>query len=367
MSDQTQLYEWNATTGTDIGERVIAYINATAIDSYTAAEFVGQIIDADSNWGNAIPYVANFKVMLQFSGGFVGKIEQDVVTPNITLRIKTMTASQMAIVAYLPRPYKNVRVFIRYSTGYNPTISMGNPYSVTTSGTVLVAQPTYKTVLVSNASGNYGIGINEPTLGRLQVEGNMVAHIGNDQNAFVGRNTQNLDKYFYNVFTSTNGDGILWLYNSNQLNAISLNSNGSSWLNGGNVGVGTTNPSEKLTVNGKIKAKELKIEPSSWSDYVFDKEYKIMSLLDLEKYIKLNRHLPEVPNAKEVEANGIEVGEMNKLLLKKIEELTLHLIEKDKELKRERECINEQNKRIENIESLQVKLEAKMLKLLKKK
>ncbi|WP_443938780.1 hypothetical protein [Pedobacter sp. MW01-1-1] len=100
---------------------------------------------------------------------------------------------------------------------------------------------------------------------------------------------------------------------------------------GGNVGIGTTNPSEKLSVNGKIKAKELKIEPLGWSDYVFDEGYKITSLIDLEKFIKLNKHLPEVPSAKEVESNGIEVGEMNKLLLKKIEELTLYMIEMKKE------------------------------------
>ncbi|WP_052266464.1 hypothetical protein [Pedobacter kyungheensis] len=100
----------------------------------------------------------------------------------------------------------------------------------------------------------------------------------------------------------------------------------------GNVGINTTNPTERLSVNGKIRAKEIKVEASNWPDYVFEEDYKVGTLEGLESYIKANKHLPEVPSAKEVTANGIELGEMNKLLLQKIEELTLHLIEKDKEI-----------------------------------
>lgn len=100
----------------------------------------------------------------------------------------------------------------------------------------------------------------------------------------------------------------------------------------GNVGIGLTNPTEKLEVNGKIRAKEIKVETSGWPDYVFSPSYKKMPLAELEKFIQKNGHLPEIPSAKEVELNGVELGEMNKLLLKKIEELTLHLIEQGKEI-----------------------------------
>jgi len=102
----------------------------------------------------------------------------------------------------------------------------------------------------------------------------------------------------------------------------------------GNIGVGTLIPNEKLAVNGKIRAKEIKVEPNpaTWPDYVFEKNYKVGTLEELELFIKANKHLPEMPTAKEVAANGVELGEMNKLLLKKVEELTLHLIEKDKQL-----------------------------------
>jgi len=99
----------------------------------------------------------------------------------------------------------------------------------------------------------------------------------------------------------------------------------------GNMGIGAAASSEhKLSVNGKIRAQEIKVETANWPDYVFKPTYKLPSLSETEQFILENGHLPEVPKAEEVEANGIQLGEMNKILLKKIEELTLHLIENDK-------------------------------------
>jgi hypothetical protein len=102
--------------------------------------------------------------------------------------------------------------------------------------------------------------------------------------------------------------------------------------NGGNVGIGITNPSEKLSVNGKIRAKEIKVEATGWPDYVFDEGYKARNLEELESYIKANKHLPGMPSAKEIEANGIAVSEMLKSQQQKIEELTLQLIELNKKV-----------------------------------
>lgn len=100
----------------------------------------------------------------------------------------------------------------------------------------------------------------------------------------------------------------------------------------GNVGIGTDTPSQKLEVNGSVRSKEVIVEEGNWPDYVFDPNYELMPLQELEAYIKENNHLPEVPTAKEVKENGIAVGAINTLVMKKIEELTLYLIEENKRL-----------------------------------
>ncbi|WP_418498521.1 hypothetical protein [Flagellimonas sp.] len=95
----------------------------------------------------------------------------------------------------------------------------------------------------------------------------------------------------------------------------------------GNLGIGTSDPGDyKLAVKGKIRAEEIKVE-TGWADYVFEEGYDLPSLEEVEKHIKEKGHLINIPSAKEVEENGIELGEMNKLLLEKIEELTLYLIQ----------------------------------------
>lgn len=99
----------------------------------------------------------------------------------------------------------------------------------------------------------------------------------------------------------------------------------------GNVGIGTANPDYKLTINGKIKAEEIQVVVDVPADYVFDPEYNLTPLEDLEKYVSEYKHLPGVPNAEQIRADGWRVGEMNNKLLEKIEEITLYLIEMRKE------------------------------------
>lgn len=108
-----------------------------------------------------------------------------------------------------------------------------------------------------------------------------------------------------------------------------------SILNNGNVGVGTRTPTSKLSVGGTVHAKEVKVDLNvPVPDYVFEKNYNLRPLAEVENYINQNKHLPEVPAAKEMEANGVNLGEMNMLLLKKVEELTLYVIELKKEIEK---------------------------------
>lgn len=134
----------------------------------------------------------------------------------------------------------------------------------------------------------------------------------------------------------------------------------------GNVGIGTINPDAKLAVNGTIHTKEVKVDLQGWPDYVFAKEYKLLSLEEVSKYIKENGHLPKMPSAKEVEKNGVLLGEMNKKLLEKIEELTLYTIEQEKEIKKLRnqeeriDKLEQENKQLKNLLDRVSKLEKQL-------
>lgn len=133
-------------------------------------------------------------------------------------------------------------------------------------------------------------------------------------------------------FHSNAGTPSLYLRTADGDNNVLIRPNGSSYLNGGNVGIGTTNPGQwKLAVNGNIRAKEIKVE-SGWADFVFYDDYRLPSLNEVENHIKRHGHLKDIPSAQEVEEQGVFLGEMNAKLLQKIEELTLYTIQQDKEI-----------------------------------
>ena len=102
----------------------------------------------------------------------------------------------------------------------------------------------------------------------------------------------------------------------------------------GNVGIGTNSPQGKLAVNGTIYSTKVKVTQSGWADYVFGNQYHLPSLKELETFIHLNHHLPNVPNAAEVEKNGLDVGDNQRILLEKVEELTLYIIELNKRVEK---------------------------------
>ncbi|MBD1261606.1 hypothetical protein HZY62_13460 [Maribacter polysiphoniae] len=198
-------------------------------------------------------------------------------------------------------------------------------------------------LVIKDISGNVGIGTTNPT-GKLQVQGDsgeqsqgQIHIIGNGQ--------------------SGPGDAYISFYEGVEANSkwsvgVKDNDNAFSISHGltmdaapklvisdvtGNIGIGTSNPGIwKLAVKGKIRAEEIKVE-TGWADYVFKDDYNLPTLEEVEKHINEKGHLINIPSAKEVETNGIELGEMNKLLLEKIEELTLYTLQQEQKLFRQEE------------------------------
>ncbi|MEM9361247.1 MAG: pyocin knob domain-containing protein [Bacteroidota bacterium] len=143
-------------------------------------------------------------------------------------------------------------------------------------------------------------------------------------------------------FRSTNRDGIgTW--------SRVVHAEGNQMING-SLGIGTANPgSYKLAVKGKIRAEEIKVE-TGWADYVFKQDYDLPTLEEVEKHIQQKGHLINIPSAEEVEENGIQLGEMNKLLLEKIEELTLYTLQQQKQIDDYEQNIHQLIQRVEVLE-----------------
>jgi len=144
-----------------------------------------------------------------------------------------------------------------------------------------------------------------------------------------------------NPDTGGGGEGGLWSSNGNNIHYID-----------GKVGIGTSNPDQPLTVNGQIHATEVKVDANVPApDYVFYKDYDLKSLEEIKAYIDQYGHLPNIPSAKEIEANGIKLGLMNMKLLEKIEELTLYILEHDKKQKQQAQKQQQLELRIKALEN----------------
>jgi len=199
------------------------------------------------------------------------------------------------------------------------------------------------------SSGRVGIGTTAP-LAQLHVNGDVMIPEGN---AIMVRGGDPHHQLTYCLRLGNNEiDGpALFGWNGGILGSIKSNvaSAALRWDGRGYVGIGTNNPTEMLSVNGNIRAHQVKVETANWPDYVFKDDYQLTSLKDTEKFIQLHGHLPEVPKAEIVEKEGYSLNEMDKILLKKIEELTLHLIAKDKRIEDQQKELNSLKERLDRI------------------
>lgn len=129
------------------------------------------------------------------------------------------------------------------------------------------------------------------------------------------------------------------------------------FVENGSLAIGTSSfGSHKLAVEGSIGAREIKVEANGWSDFVFEDDYDLRTLEEVENYISKNKHLPGIPSDAEVTENGINLGKMNAKLLEKIEELTLYVIDMNNQMK-------SQTGRIERLEQENYKLKKEVSSL----
>ncbi|MFT3920001.1 hypothetical protein [Cloacibacterium sp.] len=257
-------------------------------------------------------------------------------------------------------------------------------------------------VTLNTTSGNVGIGTNNPQA-KLDISGDL--SYGDQQSNTLYRNDagsygSNVRSGFYQTYNPVNYPSgatgwwhLLDIRHSNPSNNYALQISGSffdqnlwyrktdnqvnqAWRKivaeqpNGNVGIGTDTPTAKfdvtgtssfsgnMKVNAKVETKEIKVTATPTADFVFAEDYQLPKLEEVEKHIKEKKHLPEIASAKEMEKEGVNVGEFQIKLLQKIEELTLYSIQLNKENKDLKNSSDEQEKlikllieRVEKLES----------------
>jgi hypothetical protein len=246
-----------------------------------------------------------------------------------------------------------------------------------TAATELLSPLTY------NSSGNIGIGTNNP-LAKL--------HVNNGDNScgaiLAQANESNFQLYTKTLTTQPTSVESFRLglkYGSDENNSfisfyrgggtsggfVGLSTNGIERFRittDGKVGIGTANPKNALDVVGTIRAKEIKVEAAPWPDYVFADDYPLKELSEVEQYIDANKHLPDVPSAETMDQQGINLGEMNRILLKKVEELTLYCINQNKTMAENEKLMDKKDLEMQQvkgeIDSLKKQLE-ELLKITK--
>lgn len=296
-------------------------------------------------------------------------INGELTTDKILKANGTDSVGGQKVAAILGNHYQSYTCFgaqnggrIRGSNeGY--LILESNPAGYGTKGVFINSYISNANVYLGSATGNVAIGNTQATA-KLDVAattggGIRIGKLGDAGSTNVALNAQtaqyNLDFTGYSsTYNNQIGARVAALrFNNNAANNASKQKTGLAFYTNpsgqnsgttdllermrispeGFVGIGTKAPDQMLTVKGKIHAEEVIIDLSvPAADYVFNSDYSLMPLHKVEAFVKTNKHLPEIPSAAEVKEKGLSMGEMQNKLLQKIEELTLYVIEQQKQI-----------------------------------
>ncbi len=267
----------------------------------------------------------------------MGKVGIGTLTPEYPLDVAGWVKSQYLLIKPTS-PVEGGELSLEGSTGYNSWFldNHAGRYRLHHSGA---------TFFQVNPNGNVGIGTTTPGE-KLDVEGRIKAA------TFLSRRPNEQVGWGLKIEQRSDLAGFITLAGRNLTidfgwdKALTLGSShhaqysGKVLIPGANVGIGTSSPTEKLHVNGRIRA----TGQVGWSDFVFYDDYQLPTLAEVEQHIEEKGHLKDIPSEEEVLEHGIDLTEMDSKLLQKIEELTLYLIE--------------QNKKIEHLENEIVRLKS---------
>jgi len=212
------------------------------------------------------------------------------------------------------------------------------------------------TLLGVDSTAPYSYTWVNPDPGAYSVTAKAVDGGGNSGSATINFTIQSLN-YFWSTTgnIATGGDtSFVGTVDTNRLAFRTHNIERMSILGDGTIGIGTKDTKGyALAVNGKAIFTKVVVKPyNAWPDYVFRKDFHLPSLPELERYVREHRHLPGIASEQEVKAGGVDVGEQEAALLKKVEELTLYLIEQNKKLEAQQNALKAQQKEIDALKAL---------------
>jgi hypothetical protein len=299
----------------------------------------------ESNYNSANSFNIVDGGVMKFGSKFFGVITGDTYMSGyngLAFLTKTSTAEN-----------SNIRMYINQTgnVGIGTTIPTANLEIVAPllDGSVSEGSETLLKARISDATQDYFKIVNSTFSPGQFIPSLYGYHVSDNRTAL----------YLNAAIESTNDNGTdpLMIFDSRLTGASIVNRPLFSWdsygarkmtLNAnGSLGIGTSSTgTHKLAVEGSIGAREIRVQATGWSDFVFDKKYSLPTLTEVEKHIKEKGHLKDIPSEAEVLKNGISLGEMDSKLLQKIEELTLYIIEMKKENEEMKKNISELKQQI---------------------